>query len=279
MNRIITLLFCCSIYTTAPCAILIESIDDDGKTGRVTIDEGRARIDADTLGGYILVNLDDATIYAVNHKERALMDLRSPRLSSHHSEGKDNIITSSPPVEFKRMGKGPVIAGYETIRYQVKIDGMYCFDEYLSEQLLTYPNIKRFVEIIGESTGTDSNSGMGIPFDTDAPCESADDLADDYYAKFGVPMRTVGSNGLISHEISRINFDAKPPAGTFAAPPGYKQVSRKELIDRSADNIPAHSGISNLNNEDILKMQEQIKKQIEIMKKRHGESKDDSTSQ
>jgi len=245
-------------------AILIESVDDDGKKGRVLIDEGRARVDAGTLGGYMLINLDDGTAYAINHGERAILDLNGPMVSTHPQTG-----NSKPPsVSVKKQGKGPIIAGYQTIRYRVSIDGMHCFDEYLSEQLLKYPHVKRFVEVIGEATGADATTGMGVPFDPDAPCESADELADDYYHKFGIPMRTIGSNGLITHEIKRIVTDMEPPAGTFTSPPGYIKVTREQLIQRTIEKMPAHSDISNLSAEDVKKMQEQIKKQLEVMKKR-----------
>lgn len=262
-------LFCTLLLSSSAfSAILIESINDDGKKGRVLIDEGRARIDAGTLGGYMLINLDDGAAYAINHSERAILDLNSPLIISHPHGDMLSKSTPAPVVSFKKIGKGPVIAGYQTIRYRVSIDGMHCFDEYLSEQLLTYPHVKRFVEVIGKSTGADSTTGMGVPFDTDAPCESADELADDYYHKLGIPMRTVDSNGLISHEIKRVDTNVEPAAGTFASPPGYKKVTRKELIERSTGTTPAHSDIGNLSSEDIKKMQEQIIKQLEMMKKR-----------
>ena len=255
--------------TAVHSAILIESVNDEGKLGRVLIDEGRARIDAGTLGGYMLINLDDGSAFAINHSERAILDLRSPLVSTHpHDTGNEK--KSSPPVvTFTKQGKGPVIAGFQTIRYKVSINGLHCFDEYLSEQLLAYPNVKRFVEVIGESTGADSETGLGVPFDAEAPCESADELADDYYQKLGIPMRTIDSNGLVSHEIKRVDTEIDPPAGTFTSPPGYKKVSRDELIERAASKMPAHSNTSNLSGKEIEKMQQQIKKQIEIMKKRH----------
>jgi len=254
------------LSTTAHSSILIESVDDDGKKGRVLIDEGRARVDAGTLGGYMLINLNDGSVYAVNHGERAILDLNTPLISTHpHS---NNSTQKAPTITFVKKGNGPVIAGYQTIRYRVNIDGMHCFDEYLSEQLLSYPHVKRFVEVIGKSTGADANTGMGVPFDPDAPCESADELADDYYQKFGIPMRTVGSNGLISHEITHVDTKTNPPAGTFTSPPGYKTVTREELINRAASKIPAHSDTSNLSSDDVKKMQERIKQQLEAMKKR-----------
>ena len=260
------LLFCTLLLsTTAHSVILIESVNDEGKIGRVLIDEGRARIDAGTLGGYMLINLDDGSAYAINHGERAILDLHSPLVSTHpHNASTDK----PPPITFKKQGKGPVIAGYQTIRYRVSVDGMHCFDEYLSEKLITYPHVKRFVEVIGESTGADSKTGMGVPFDPEAPCESADELADDYYHKLGIPMRTVDSNGLVSHEIKRVDTKMEAPAGTFTSPSGYKTVTREELINRAASKIPAHSDISTLSTEDVEKMQAQIKKQLEVMKKR-----------
>jgi hypothetical protein len=268
MGNTLFLLSALLLSMTAHSAILIESVDDEGKHGRVLIDEGRARIDAGTLGGYMLINLDDGSAYAINHSERAILDLHSPLVSTHPHDTSNTQKTKPPTVTFQKLGKGPVIAGYQTIRYKVSIDGLHCFDEFLSEQLLTYPDVKRFVEVIGESTGADSETGMGAPYDAEAPCESADELADDYYYKLGIPMRTVGSNGLTSHEIKRVDAEVDPPAGTFTSPPDYKKVTRSELIERAGGNLSGHSDISNLSAGDIEKMQQQIKKQMEIMKKR-----------
>lgn len=262
---IICLFYAMSLYG----ATLIESIDDDGKTGKVTIDNDRARIDSGALGGYILVNLNEATIYAVDHKERAILDLRSPLLPSSQENSHESKPHSRPPVTFKKIGKGPVISGYQTVRYRVSIDGMHCFDEYLSEQLLNAPGVRRFTEVLGEATGADTESGMGIPFDPDAPCESADDLADDYYAKYGIPMKTVASNGLTTHKITRVITDFSPPVGTFTAPPAYRRMTRAELTERAVARIPEHSqGSTNLDSEEISRLQQQIKQQIEAMKKR-----------
>lgn len=250
-------------------ATVIESIDDDGKTGKVTIDNDRARIDSGVLGGYILVNLDEATIYAIDHKERAILDLRSPLLSSGPHKDHVDKSAAQPSVTFKKIGKGPVISGYQTVRYQVNVDGMHCFDEYLSEQLLGEPGVRRFAEVLGEATGSDAESGMGIPFDPEAPCESADDLADDYYPKFGIPMKTVASNGLTTHEITRVITDFKPPVGTFTSPPAYQRMTRAELAERAAARIPEHGqGSGSLDSDAIMKLQQQIKQQIEAMKKR-----------
>jgi len=269
-----TTLMICLFYTMSLYgATVIESVDDDGKVGKVTIDNDRARIDSGALGGYILVNLNEATIYAVDHKERAILDLRSPLLSSGTNEGHTDKPQGRPSVTFKKIGKGPVISGYETVRYRVSIDGMHCFDEYLSEQLLSAPGVKRFTEVMGEATRTDTGSGMGLPFDPEAPCESADNLADDYYPKYGIPMKTVASNGLTTHKITRVITDFNPPVGTFTSPPAYRQMTRAELAERSAARIPAHNqGSGSLDSEAITRLQEQIKQQIEAMKKRRQKS-------
>lgn len=269
MFKILLVLSAAVLSSTAHSAILIESINDEGKKGRVVIDEGRARVDAGVLGGYMLINLNDGVAYVIDHSERVILDLSSPMVNNHpHSEMMKQV--PPPRVSIKKKGKGPVVAGYQTIRYRVSINGLHCFDELLSEQLLTYPHVKRFVEVIGAATGADAESGMGVPFDDEAPCESADELFDDHYHKLGLPMRTIDSNGLVSHEITRVDTDLDPPAGTFASPPGYKKVTREELVQRSAANIPARGNMTDLSNEDVEKMRKQIIKQLDIMKKRRA---------
>jgi len=261
------ILLCASLFsTTILGAVLIESVNDEGKRTQVLIDDGRARIDAGSLGGYMLINLEDGNAYAINHSERAVLDLRSPMPDNPdpHIADHTGSTVPLPAVSFSKTGKGPVIAGYQTTRYKVDIDGRHCFDEYLSQQLLANPNIKRFIEIISKSTGTNS----GTPFEADAPCKSADGLVDDYYPKLGIPMRTIDSKGNVSHEITRVDTGINPPAGTFTSPPGYKKVTRSELLKRSSEQLSAHPDIGNLDNEELKKKQEQIKAQIEAMNKR-----------
>jgi len=268
MLRTLILLCASQVSTSALGAILIESVDDEGKQGRVLIDEGRARIDAGSLGGYMLINLEDGSAFAINHGERAILDLRSPLVTTDpHNNDHAHASTPSPAVTFKKIGKGPLIAGFQTTHYRVSINGLHCSDEYLSQQLLALPNVKRFIEVISESTGADSSTGMDVPFDVEAPCESADELVDDYYPELGIPMRTVDSNGLVSHEITRVDTEIDPPAGTFTSPPGYKKVTRSELIERSARHLSGHPDMGNLKIEEIKKMQQQIKEQIEMLKK------------
>lgn len=250
-------------------ATVIESIDDDGKIGKVTIEKDRARIDSGALGGYILVNLKDASIYAIDHKERAILDLRSPLLTSGAMHGQADKPGTRPSVTFKKIGPGPVISGYKTIHYRVSVDGMHCSDEYLSAQLLTLPGVRRFTEVLGKATGDDRQSGMGIPYDPEAPCESADDLTDDYYPQLGIPMKSVGSNGLMTHKITRVITAFDPPVGTFTSPPSYQKMTRAQLEERAAARIPAHNqGPGNLDDAALKEFQQQIKRQIEAIKKR-----------
>ena len=266
------ILLCASLFsTTILGAVLIESVDDQGEHTRVLIDDGRARIDAGSMGGYMLINLEDGNAYAVNHSERAVLDLHSPLPGSDlHIAEHTGSPAPLPVINFNMIGKGPVIAGYQTTHYKVDIDGRHCFDEYLSEQLLATPNVKRFIEIISKST--DTYSDMEAAFEADTPCKSADALVDDYYPKLGIPMRTIDSNGKVSHEITRVDTGIEPPAGTFTSPPGYKKVTRSELVKRSKDQLSAHPDIGNLDNEEIKKMQEQIKAQIDAMNKRRQQN-------
>ena len=251
-------------FSNANAAVLIESEDEDKKKARVLIDGNRARIDSGALGGYMLLNLEKEKVYAINHEERVILDLSSPIVthSAHKSE-----TAALPKIEIKAQGKGPKIAGYATKKYRVFMNGLHCFDEYLAPSLLKNKEIKRFVQILAKTTQAQENNAIGLPFDEQTPCDSAPELADDYYEKYGIPLRTVDGTGLISHQITSINTKASFLPGTFSSPNGYTAVTRQDMLQRVIDSVPSHASVEEMNMEDIIELQNKIQKQIQQLEK------------
>lgn len=249
--------------------ILIESVNGDGDKGKVMIDGMRARIDSGDLGGYMLVNLESGQIYAVDHSERVIMELTPEKPSDKAHPGLKH--GKPPQIKLTDAGKGPDILGYATQRYRVSINGLHCFDEYLSAQLLEHAELKHFVETLARATRAESNTAIGMPFDASAPCESANELVDDYYPRYGIPLRTVDSNGLVSHEVKRIDTNAEFLPGTFIVPPNYESVTREEMARRLASPSP---GIDNdMSEEDIRKLRKQIETQMKKLQPQKQEQK------
>ena len=239
--------------------ILIESVNGDGEKGKISIDGIRGRIDSGDLGGYMLVNLDTAQIYAVSHADRVVMELTPDKPSDKVHPG---LKPAKPPqVKLSDAGKGPDILGYPTRRYRVSVNGLHCFDEYLAASLLKNADLKRFVEVMATASQAQRNTAIGMPFDDNAPCESADELVDDYYPRYGIPMRTVDSNGLVSHEIKHVDLHADLKPGTFIVPPNYESVTRDEMARRMAQGAPATQD-HDLSDEEIRKLRSQIESQM-----------------
>jgi len=265
MHRYLILIFSALIfYSNTNAAVLIDSEDEDKKKARVLIDGNRARIDSGALGGYMLLNLEKEKVYAINHQERVILDLSSPVTT--HSPHKSEPGTL-PKIEIKAQGKGPKIAGYATKKYRIFMNGLHCFDEYLAPSLLKNKEIKRFVQILAKTTQAQENNAIGLPFDEQTPCDSAPELADDFYEKYGIPLRTVDSTGLISHQIKNINTKANFQSGTFSSPNGYTAVTRQDMIQRAIDSAPSHATVEEMDMEDIIKLQNKIQKQIEQLEK------------
>ena len=155
----------------------------------------------------------------------------------------------------------------------VSLNGLHCFDEYLSASLLKNADLKRFVEVMAGASQAQQNTAIGMPFDDNAPCESADELVDDYYPRYGVPMRTVDSNGLVSHEIKHVDLHAELQAGTFIVPPNYESVSREEMARRMTQGTTAPQD-HELSKEEIRKLRSQIEAQMKQLQSHRKEQKE-----
>lgn len=246
---------------------LIESIDENGLKGRISIEQPRARIDGKELGGYLLVKMDTGQVFAINHQERVVLDLNTPPPAYPLAEGQvPEPLPPLPKVTMTLVGKGPKVAGYATLHYRIHANGKHCFDELLAKKPLQNAAIKQFIETVAAATNPQQPVVLGAPVEKVPACEAAEEMVDDRYAELGIPMRTLNIANNVTHEITAIKQHIFS-AGTFNFPPNYPQLSRQEMYNETIRTIPSHQS-SEIGMEQLGEMQKMIQKQIEEMKQR-----------
>ena len=227
------LAFTCSVATAG---IVIDSIDDSGNPTKVSIDGERARIDGSSRDFYLLLDLKGGTVYAVSPNDQIVINLSaSPtRQAKHSALGMKE--AEFPRATVKKVGEGPKIAGQETVRYRVSMQAAHCFDEFLAPAPLSQAPVRRFLEIMAAASNqTDSLMAALLAAGEPNLCEAAGDDVDDRYQELGIPMRTVLADGTVTHEITKVDFDATVPAPSLELPPDYPVVTRAEMRKREAE--------------------------------------------
>lgn len=240
---------------------LVESSDSDGAVQEVYFEGANMR--AQERGGteYMLFDMANRKMYAVNPKEREVIDL-SGFLAQRSAKSRS---TAKVDAKLTRKGAGPTVAGYATEHYVSTASGRKCADEYLSKKAMddlraTMLSSERFWEL-----GKEFDSGMtGAAFD---PCDLAEAQLGKSYQEYGLPLRVVDADGSVSVEVTRIVKNAALPAGGFSLPKGYAVVdmSKKmgEAMREAAKTMPPQGmGDKDMSPEELRGLIEQMQQQM-----------------
>jgi hypothetical protein len=254
------LLMAASVVIVSPvnAGVVVESVNKHQMHSKVSIEKTRARIDSGSADEYLLMDLASGKTYTVNDLEGVVIDHESAVATSEHitSAIKDRMM---PKVELLKQGDGPQVNGFATVHYRVMInDTIHCSDEYLAPTATENKIVKNFVAAMARgSDGVDAII-MASLFGEEQMCEAAADIVDDEYAAKGLPMRSVDSEGLVTHEITHINQHAMLRNEEMTIPAGYELLSRAEMRKRLADRVkPIQDQIDAMPDIDMQQVMEQ----------------------
>ncbi len=213
--------------------VRIESVDGDGKRHTVLMRENRARIDDAIPGGYMILDLARGRAYAVHPGERLVLDLATPRVPpSAHAGALTDAPVALPEVRLEHLGPGPRLHGYDTVHYRIRSDGRHCFDAYLAREAAADPRIQRFLDTLGQLSDPRDEVRRNRLFKERDPCAGAAETVDDRYGELGLPLRTVGADGRVRHEILRIDLAARVERERLSWPVDYPLLSRQQVHER-----------------------------------------------
>lgn len=214
-------------------ATLIESKDDQGTVMKMWLEGSAMRIDIGNEPTYMLFDVKKKKMYAVDPAKREAMDMS-------HLFNEDNRNRPGQPaytIQFEKQGKGPVIAGYDTVHYLTTVNGMKCSDEYLSKKAFDDVGSLEIFEALStmaESAGTEMDMGMETP----DPCESGQANAMELYEKHGYPLKMVENDGSVDSEVIRIALKVAKPQKDFQVPDGYQVIDLEQMMNEQMKYMP-----------------------------------------
>ncbi len=176
----------------------------------------------DAEGGYVLMDWDARTFYMVNTDDGMAIDL-SYILAAQPGAGKGGRGVDGASVD--KVGSGPTIAGYDTVHYEVKVDGEHCQDVFVSKKAMQDVGAD---DIFARLQSMDEDDDDDMDFGYGSPCDEADQAYD--LSELGFPLRIEEMESGEVFEVRRIVLGATLPDGGFAVPAGMQIMDMSQMM-------------------------------------------------
>ncbi len=136
----------------------------------------------------------------------------------------------TPSVRVRRVGSGGKVAGHDTIKYSVTVDGRPYRDIWLAPGAPIMNDMRRYLKKSSEmnaSMAACSNMGPGMAGGGPAPEASKEYQA---IAEKGWTMKELDrKTGKVDKEVTSLEKKSLP-ASTFRVPIGYRKVNMREMM-------------------------------------------------
>lgn len=228
MYKIILLTGVLSLLTaTSAWAGTVVEVQNKGELTTVLTNGQQARMNM-SGAEYVIVDYRKQQMKVVNPQKQQVMLLDAKNLTSADS-------TQAVRTSVNRVGNGPVIAGYQTQKYQYTANGKSCGVIYGSKAAFNAKGINELFQAIKTMMQQQRAAIGGFTGFID-DCTLADMQVINHVTSIGVPMRTE-RNGMVDSEVKSINIDVNLPANTFVIPTSYKTVTMQDAIKASSEDM------------------------------------------
>lgn len=213
------LLFFVSFFATAGTIV---EIQNDGELSTVMTDGKQARINTST-SEYVIVNYKNNDVKFVNPQDKEVMLLTGGDVPPGNAK------TATVKTSIKKMGTGPIIAGYKTEKFSYFANDKDCGVLYGSKKAYQAKGISKLFDAM-KAMMEKQRAIMGNYAHMMDVCTRADMNISDYISTTGVPMRTE-NDGRITSEIKSIKVGVSLPADVFEIPTGYDVVTLQDKMN------------------------------------------------
>jgi len=204
-------------------ATKITSVNRLKHTLEVVIENDMARFNGGQKYHYQLINLKTQKTYTVNIQQGTAIDTSIPGTVPISKKVK------IPKIKLKKIGKGPKIASYPTLHYQLLANDKVCENLFVSPKAAKLSDVQTMVKVMGEM----ANASKGAMLSAGGtPCRIANALIFERFADIGVLMKSVNTEGKISMQIKRIEVDVLVDENYFKIPKGVEVMNMQEMMDR-----------------------------------------------
>jgi len=216
---ILTLMFTQSGF----CATKVMSTNHRKQPLEMVIEHNMARFNGAQKHNYQLINLDTHKTYNINTRQGTALDMS---ISANVPVPKK---VKLPKVQLKKIGGGPKIASYATLHYQLLANGKLCENLFVSPKASKLEGMKTLIGVMGEM----ANASKGAMLSAGGtPCRIASTLIFEKFARIGILMKSVNTQGQVTLEITRIETDVALDGAYFDIPKGIEVMTLQNLMRR-----------------------------------------------
>jgi len=221
--------FCLLLALAQPAAgaVMIQSKESEAGVQKTWIEGNRLRVETEDVRQYMLLDFDKRTMYLVNQDRETVVDMSG--LAS--AQGSGDAAKSESGFQVVKKGAGPVIAGFASDHYVVRIGETTCMEAYTSTDAVTNLKLQGFIRGM-----IDMFPNAGTLVRDDDPCRFAETALQ--YEEIGIPLR-ITKNGAENYNVIRIEQEASLPEHGFNIPNGYKTIDYSQMVQEAMQH-PSH---------------------------------------
>ena len=190
----------------------------EGKMGRLNMAGGK---------GYIILDYDQQSMKAVVPEHRKILDMNGdiPALSLGAQPLEKTPLTIEPD------GDGPEIAGYETLKYKLSVNGEFCGTAFASREALEETGMDKMFKAL-QRMAEQTMKSVAAMQTAMSPCERGLSNTFEHIESIGAPLRSLDKTGKVEVEVTRIQTDVSLPDDTFVIPSDYAVVNVAEKMKK-----------------------------------------------
>jgi len=236
MKKIITVLLASLIINQTALADSRMVIDTGSNKATIWSNEkfARSKITANTSEedndippGDIFVTFSTGKTYMIIDKKKSLFDMSSPAMNF------GGIVPEKKPlkklnINYKNKGRGETIAGLETTKYEISLEGKKCFDMLLTRNKAYSSVMKKFNSI---PENYDSNESLCGQVESQISAEKE--------AKYGYIVKSTTADGKLDMLLLEFESGIKAPKKYLSFPAGYKIKSMAEMMQEMRAKQPS----------------------------------------
>jgi hypothetical protein len=207
-----------SAYVNA--ATLVETEDSHEGVQKMWVEGTKMRIDTGNNREYMLADYAKKKLLIIDPAKKEMIDA-----SDFVNDTSEN--TKGLNVRVKHIGSGPNIAGYLTQKYALIVNGRTCNQTLVSIKALKDSKLEPMLEAMAKIDFNPMASQLMNE------CDRADLIFAKRLKNLGLPLGTIEKDGQIRGKVRRIVQNAKPPAGGFNAPSGYRTISMQQKMQEA----------------------------------------------
>ena len=227
MNKLFKVIFCwivCSLPINLYAAVQLEVRNNNIKE-TLWSDTNSLHVKNGDEPGYILVKTSQRQLFTINNNDRQIVNLSDKVRQAPNIPEMEGV-----SIEFVRHGAGPIMHGFDTELYLLKVNGEICRSEYLTNADSELISVLSGLELLTEYQINTTFASMPAQLDL---CFVAEHLSYQRYRKHGFPVKSENQYGKTVFELISINRDIANPDNKFRLPEGYTVISYEEMMNSS----------------------------------------------